>query len=439
MSVALTYLITYVTEAFISLYFFSSILDNVSSKRKSFFFYFIAYFMQYAVSFLHNTSINILSFIIANFIIVFFIYDSTFLSSLFYPLIMTIIMASSELLAGSFLGSVYFDYKSADFKYSLFILYFLIGKSLYFVFLFIIACLFRKRTKKSMESGKIYYLISVVPILSVLILIIFYRLLENISFPEIYEHLIFISALCILFINFLIIFLFEYIQSRQQKITKLELDLQISSDAVRYNKLLEQQDENQKILVHDIKRHLQAISYICQQNNDTAAKEYADRILADTSLIRTFHFSKNDFFNMIVSKYVPICQSNHILLKIDAQNAEIDFMEKEDITALFCNIIDNAIESSMDIPNAHIELKVVTTQKNGSTLISCTNSCRTAPQKTGLHYQTQKEDKMYHGIGLRSIEKVTTKYHGSMQCYYEKSTKEFHTVLILFNKSEENL
>lgn len=439
MSVALTYLITYFTEAMISYYFFNNALENTCSKKKTHALYTFAYVFQYVVSFYHITSINILSFIIANVFIVYFLYNASLITSIFYPLIMTIIMASSELLAGNFLGSVYFDFKSADFKYSLFILYFFIGKGLYFVFLFIITCILRKKTKDTSVSGKIYYLVSIVPILSVIILIIIYKILENFSFPQEYEHLMFISSLCILSINFLIIFIFEYIQKRQQKITKLELDLQISSDANRYNKLIEQQDENQKILIHDIKRHLQAISYICQKNNDLEAKEYADKILSDVSLTQTVHFSKSEFLNLILSRYVPICLSHHIDLKIDAQNAEITFMEKEDITALFCNLIDNAMESAMDIPDAYIELKVVTDQTNNSTLISCTNSCRTIPKKMGSFYQTQKKDKHYHGIGLRSIEKVTNKYNGSMQCNYKDSTNEFHTVLLLYNNLEGKL
>lgn len=433
MSVALTYFITYFTEAFISFYFFNNTLEPMCTRKKTLSIYILAYGIQFVISFFHITSINILSFIVANSFIMIFVYNTSILSAIFYPLIMTIVMAASELLAGNWLGSVYFDYKSADFKYTLFIMYFFIGKGLYFIFLFFITCFIRKKSSHNNKGGKIYYLISVVPIFSVIILIIYYKILEGISLPKLYEHFMFVSALCILIINFLTIFIFEYIQTRQEKITKLELDLQISSDAIRYNKLIEQQDENQKILIHDIKRHLQAISLICQKNNYVEAKKYTERLLSDSTLTQTFHFSQNEYLNLILSKYIPICKHNHISLKIDAQNSQIDFMVKEDITALFCNIIDNAIESSLSIPNAYIELKIVTTPQNCSTLISCTNSCRTAPKKSSTYYQTNKDNKVYHGIGLRSIEKITNKYHGSMQCYYQEATKEFHTVLILYN------
>ena len=69
-----------------------------------------------------------------------------------------------------------------------------------------------------------------------------------------------ISMLFILLINILIFGLFEHIKQKNSEIAELTFQNQRDADSVEYYKALVSQDEKQKVLIHDIKKHLNAIA-----------------------------------------------------------------------------------------------------------------------------------------------------------------------------------
>lgn len=249
------------------------------------------------------------------------------------------------------------------------------------------------------------------------------------------ENLIIISSFCIMLINILIVCLFEYLQDKQSKIAQLELEVQREADSKQYSKLLEQQDISQKILVHDIKHHLQNIQQLQHAKEYEQAEQYIENILNEPSLRHSFKPTKNKLLNLILSQYILSCEKKHISLKIDAQNTDIDFLSDADITALFCNLLDNAIEASENIEEAIIECKITDKEDTAITVISLVNSCRIAPKKaTNRFFLSSKEEPERHGIGMRSINRIVEKYSGIMENYYNENRKEFHTTIALTNK-----
>ncbi len=432
MSTAITYLIAYITEALIAYYYLCHIFESKRSTKTIFLTYTFVYGVQYFCSFSHIIMLNTLSFIITNFILIYFLYNSSIFLSGFHCLIMTIIMGISELLAANLLGSIYYDYNHADFRYVLFIIYYLISKTLYCILLLFITHVFTKKQSPNISLGKSSILLTIMPILSTVVMLSYYQIAKDISLSNKHELYIIISCICILIINILIIWLFEYTKNKQKMILQLELELQANTDAIQYNKILECQDEEQKILIHDIKRHLQAIMMLSQNENFAQMNEYVENLLAAPSLTQTYKPTHSKHLNLLLSKYITLCKTNNIDFKIDAQNTIIDYMANEDITSLFCNLIDNAMEAATSIPNAIIELKIADKKSASSTIITCVNSCRTAPiQYSDNLFISQKKNPDKHGIGMRSIHKIVEKYNGTMQAYYDDIEKKFHTIIVL--------
>jgi len=432
MSTAITYLIAYITEALIAYYYLCHIFESKRSAKTIFFTYTLIYGAQYLCSFSHIMMLNTISFVITNFILIYFLYNSSVFLSSFHCLIMTIMMGISELLAANLLGSIYYDYNHADFRYVLFIIYYLISKTLYFILLLFITHVFTKNKNSYISLGKSSILLTIMPILSIVVMLSYCHIAEDLSLSKKHESYIIISCICILVINILIIWLFEYTKNKQKMILHLELELQANADAIQYNKILECQDEEQKILIHDMKRHLQAIMMLSQNENYSQMNEYVENLLAAPSLSQTYKPTHNKHLNLLLSKYITLCKTNNIDFKIDAQNTNIDYMANEDITALFCNLVDNAMEAATSIPNAIIELKIADKKSASSTIITCVNSCRTAPiQYSGNLFISQKKNPDKHGIGMRSIHKIVEKYSGTMQTYYDDIEKKFHTIIVL--------
>lgn len=107
-------------------------------------------------------------------------------------------------------------------------------------------------------------------------------------------------------------------------------------------------------------------------------------------------------------------------------------MADDDLTTLFCNLLDNATEATEKIPEAYIDLSVTCKKEKPVTIISVVNSCNKNPfsEKTG-RLVSHKNNNMYHGYGIKSIQKIIKKYNGKLQIYYDEKNKAFHSIILL--------
>lgn len=212
MSTALTYLFTYIIEGLIAFYYLQYIFNKKQTRYTPFLFYTIAYGMQYIFSFFHNITINGVTFLLMNFLLVLFLYNATIFLALFHSIIMTVLMTVSELLTGNLLGSIYSNYNVADMKYTIFILYFIISKTTYFTLLTFIIRFITKKHRSQIQLDKSSFLLTAIPIFSLGIMITFYYICTKIQIPHLAEHFVIVGSICTLIINLLVVWLFEYTQ-----------------------------------------------------------------------------------------------------------------------------------------------------------------------------------------------------------------------------------
>ena len=109
------------------------------------------------------------------------------------------------------------------------------------------------------------------------------------------------------------------------------------------------------------------------------------------------------------------CQRHGIELKFIGEGQLLNFMEDMDISALFGNMLDNAIESVVKIKEREkrlIALHVI--QDRQFIRIRTENYCEEDIQfQDGLPITT-KADKRFHGYGMKSMKKIVEKYGGSV-------------------------
>lgn len=136
--------------------------------------------------------------------------------------------------------------------------------------------------------------------------------------------------------------------------------------------------------------------------------------------------------NAILCRYQRLCGHKHIFFHADIRSGAIQTICQHDLTSLFCNLLDNAIESAENIPGSFIELTVRKKDKSSFAVIVMINSCQNAPlyDKDGLPV-SHKANKARHGFGIKSIQKVVKQYRGNLQMYYDSGSGTFHTVITL--------
>ena len=122
-----------------------------------------------------------------------------------------------------------------------------------------------------------------------------------------------------------------------------------------------------------------------------------------------------------------------IAFHIDIRSKCIDFVSYDDLSILFGNLIDNAVESAEKMAvNPFIELSVFCRENTNMTIITLIDSCRVNPiDKNGNLLPTKKPNPQFHGFGMRSIENIVKKYNGEMTFYFDDPTKTFHTIIML--------
>ena len=100
------------------------------------------------------------------------------------------------------------------------------------------------------------------------------------------------------------------------------------------------------------------------------------------------------------------------------------------LTALFSNLLDNAVDAAKNIPNSFIELNI-SAHSHNSIVISMVNSCKKDPFTRSHRLTSTKKDKQNHGYGMKSIERVIKKYNGNSRFYFNQESCTFHAVIIL--------
>lgn len=139
--------------------------------------------------------------------------------------------------------------------------------------------------------------------------------------------------------------------------------------------------------------------------------------------------SQNKTLDIIINKYVLLCESKKIHIYFDTKTANLSFMEPMDLTTLLNNLLDNAVEAAENSSEKEIQVKLFT-KNNSMQVIKITNSCNTEPIIKNKELLTVKKDKNLHGLGLKSVKKIVNKYKGSFEWEYKQTDKQFEVCII---------
>lgn len=167
---------------------------------------------------------------------------------------------------------------------------------------------------------------------------------------------------------------------------------------------------NQKY--HDLKHQINLL----KTGADTEkAGEYLEQMEREIKIYETQNKTGNKVLDTILTSKSMHCQRHGIELKFMGEGQLLNFMEDMDISALFGNMLDNAIESVVKIKDRQKRLiSIHVIQERKFIRIRTENYCEEDVQfQDGLPVTTKK-DKRFHGYGTKSIKKIVEKYGGSV-------------------------
>ena len=167
---------------------------------------------------------------------------------------------------------------------------------------------------------------------------------------------------------------------------------------------------NQKY--HDLKHQ---INLLKSGADSEKAGEYLEQMEREIKIYETQNKTGNKVLDTILTSKSMHCQRHGIELKFMGEGQLLNFMEDMDISALFGNMLDNAIESVVKIKDRQKRLiSIHVIQERQFIRIRTENYCEEDVQfQDGLPVTTKK-DKRFHGYGTKSIQKIVEKYGGSV-------------------------
>lgn len=429
MILTLCYLCNFLAEAIMVSIYLGYVLIPKKENRHIYLSFIVTYIVLFFLQhFFSSILINATAFFICNYLLVIYCFRVSLGQATTQAVFLTSSLAISELLTGLFLSCFGVAFDAYRTHVALMIAMSVIGRLLYFIIL-LIAMKVLGKGHDDIEKSALYGL-TILPIIStgitILVILIGFRSELN----QTVELLMIITAFIMLFINIAFVMFYHYLQKIHEQNTAIQLELQKEKNDAEYYMATGNLNENQRILIHDMKNHLAAIGALAQENDVPSILNYVEQIQPVLTSANKGRFCSNPTLNALVSHTDKICREKGISFDCDIRENSLSQLDAPSLTALLGNLLSNAVESAEKSKAHWLEVSIQTKAAQKTVLVTVTNSCDSAPiAKRGNLLQTTKADSTRHGVGLISVQRIIDKYHGIATKYYDSAKNEFHFIV----------
>lgn len=431
----ITKMIAILIECGIMMYYCNSILQYKKSKPKSSCIVVLGYIVYYFICILKLPALNIIGFVVINFLIILLGYKDTIGDMIFKVTIITGLMMFSELIASLLIRTEINNEFATVITFAEDIIFTFASKLLYITAMIIFRHLSVNRSQRYQAKEMIYLI--VLPTSTCLFLYLFNQI-SNILSNRL-EILFVIFSLLLIVANFVAYFVCEKIidnNLQNERLKQIEFKKEINEKSYQ---LIQEKYNELKILVHDFDKYCNYIDgKIADGQEDVHA--ITKKIKDKNKEFLIVEYTNNKALNVLLSQKVKECNEKQIDFQIYAQNIDLSFIEESDIIAIFGNLIDNAIESCMISETKKIFLQIKT-MNDKFLVINLENSADKEPITENHKLKTRKADKDNHGIGILSVKHALNnlnEHNGRLQWEYSVDKRIFvTTILISLQKKDD--
>ena len=393
-----------------------------------------SYVMMFCLFWLQIFWFNAVDFLIINCFLCFYLFSRRMSSSVFHALILTVAMVVTEVIIELVCmrlldGFLVFTQNSISYATVS------IGSRIfYYLVIRIIIAVFTPKEERLEAKSGFTVLLSVTPLMSVWLTLVIVVICMNGHIDFIMGGMLLASMALLLVMNFVVFWAYDSDQKFMRNYLMMQADLKEQQAEAEYYRRLAEQTENQKILIHDIKNHLQTIAGLSEDGRESKIHEYVQQLMEMPEMKSSVTYCSQPVLNVILGQYQEICKKKSIQFGVDIRKDSVDYITVDDLTALFGNLLKNAVEAAAGVSEAYIDVTVNYNYKSKQTFISVENSVLYLPMFDGDGgLISRKNDGKLHGVGIKSIQRAAEHYQGEVSYHYDKEAKCFHMMVLLMN------
>lgn len=190
-----------------------------------------------------------------------------------------------------------------------------------------------------------------------------------------------------------------------------------------YYKARTSEEERVRAIYHDLKNHLLVME---SRQNTEETRRMAETLRSQIEDYEDYVHTGNDFLDIILKDKAAKVREKQIDFSAIVDFNGIDFIEPLDISTIFGNAIDNAIEASEKLPEERRLVTVRAERVRDMLLIAVENNILPGTQAPE---GTTKKDRFVHGFGIPNIKKAVEKYGG--QCSFRQENDTYQLKMLL--------
>lgn len=182
-------------------------------------------------------------------------------------------------------------------------------------------------------------------------------------------------------------------------------------------------EERIRSIYHDMKNHLLVLE---GSQSTEVTRQMAKKIHSQIADYENYIHTGNNFLDILIKDKAEKSREKHIDFSASIDFGGIDFIEPLDVSTLFGNGIDNAIEASEKLSEEQRVILVKAGKVQNFVSILVKNNCSDEAHTDG---HTTKEDKLLHGFGISNMQKAAEKYNGT--CTTAQANGKFTLKILL--------
>lgn len=183
------------------------------------------------------------------------------------------------------------------------------------------------------------------------------------------------------------------------------------------------EEERIRSIYHDMKNHLLVLE---GSQTSVGTNQMVEKLRSQIADYENYIHTGNEFLDIIVREKATVAKEKGIDFNVLVHFEDGLFLDALDISVIFGNALDNAIEASEKLPQAQRLITVKAERRQDMLVIIVSNNTLS---DTPVPKQTSKTDSYLHGFGLSNIRNAVEKYGG--QCSINIENGIFTLKLIL--------